>query len=55
MKAKYVRPEAESIALQLEAPILSGSDNPANVHDEMGNGIQLSQKGGWSADNWNEE
>lgn len=55
MKAKYVRPEAECIDLQIEAPILSGSDNPANVHDEVGDGVQLSQKGGWSADNWNEE
>lgn len=55
MKAKYVRPEALCIDLHSEAPILSGSDNPANVHDEMGNGIQLSQKSGWSADNWNEE
>lgn len=54
---KYIKPSIEVIALNTEGMIAASGDNAAGYHDEVGNGVQLSNRNdgaAWDSSLWSE-
>ena len=56
MKKKYIAPESQVIGISLEG-MIAGSNTPSidpnKQYDDANS--QLSERGGWSSDNWSED